>query len=324
MCCAAASAFAQPPSATGPPTQQPLCRAADALTRFATTARHVLRGRAPQTAWSVFQVPCETLADISDLAGSPVLIVDPSFASDQEVLSYGFTSFEFSPRTPVVPQPDDPFARLGRLILKPTLSAVPTVWTRSPLAAGPADALRLAAAAGAVSALAEFRGTLCSDGPPNVPGALLEVAEAQSRHHTDYHLFFDAALQEHRAIRGPRTPLTSVAARVAEAMRGMTVPGLRCDLGNRDRFSLRPFGPGTTSLARAADHIERAHAGVRRNGRSDLGQLNLARACIVEAINEMVRANRAPSCDAQDYGLWSRAYAPLLHAAQVKVLETSR
>jgi hypothetical protein len=111
---------------------------------------------------------------------------------------------------------------------------------------------------------------------------------------------------------------------VAQDLSTMVVPRLRCDLGNKDRFSLMPFGAGVTSLTKTAEHIGHALSGLRKDGRSDLGQLNLARACVLEAVTDMLQNSRIPSCNNADYGLWTRAYAPLLHAAQVKVLQTSR
>lgn len=302
---------------------RPLCRAPEALNLFTMTVRHVLQAHHPQASWPVFQVPCDPLASVSDASRTAILVVDPAFATEQDVLQYGFIPFPFAPPTLVTPQPDDPFARVGRLLLKPTLTAVPSIWTKGALDAAHADALRLAAAAGAVQALAAFE-PLCGRDAATVPEQLLVAAELNSRHRPDYHLFFEAALQEHRAMRGQAAALAPAATATGEALRGVVVPGLRCDVDNRARFSLMPFGPGATSLARTAEHIERAVAGVRSGGRSDLGQLNLARVCALQAVTDMLQSNRLPSCNASDYGLWTSAYAPLLHAAEVKVLETSR
>jgi hypothetical protein len=308
---------------------QALCRAPEALDVFSMTVRHVLKAQLPSFAWPVFQLPCDTVSGVSDASQTAILVVDRAFANDQDVLKYGFAPFPFaaSPSTIVERQPDDPFARLGRLILKPTLTTVPSLWTRGELGADRTDALMLAAAAGAVQAVAGLKDAPCAAGSANVPEQLLAAAEERSRHRLDYHVYFEAALEEQRAVRGQsaaRGRLGSLAQSVADALGAVAVPGLRCDLGNRDRFSLMPSGVGATTLARTAEHIEAAVAGVRRSGRSDLGQLNLARACALQAVTEMIRNSRPPTCQAADYGLWTRAYVPLLHAAQVKVLETSR
>ncbi|MGE3177209.1 MAG: hypothetical protein AB7O32_07050 [Vicinamibacterales bacterium] len=319
----AVSAPATQTSSPGRSTQS-LCRAPDALSLFAVAVGDLLRAQRPGMRWSVFQVPCETLPGVIDAPAPLVLIVDPGFAGEQEVLSYGFVPFPFATSARVVRQPDDPFARLGRFVLPPRITTVPSIWVKGTLAPEDVDALRLAAAAGAVQAVTAFRDGICESRGSEVPGLLLEAAERHSRHRPDYHAFFDAALEEFRHMRGtPSSSLTTTAEGVVNALRPVTVPGLKCDVGNRDRFSLMPFGPGVTSLARAGVHIDAAVSGARR-GQRDLAQLNLARVCAFQAISEMVRARREPSCRADDYGLWTGAYAPLLHAAEVKVLETSR
>lgn len=327
VCCwavALASLLELRASAQGATSPQAFCRPPDALSVFALTVRHVLRAQPGTAGWTVFQVPCDTLSSVADAAPRAILIADRAFVSDQDVLQYGFTAVPFFPPVQAPAQPDDPFARLGRWILQPSLTAVPSIWTRGPVDAARLETLRLAVAAGAVQALTGFADTLCAADQSAVPGQLLEAAEAQTRNHPDYHLYFEAALHEHRAILGDSRPLAPLVTAVAQDLRTIVVPQLRCDLGNRDRFSLMPFGPGVTSLTKAAEHIQRSLGALRTDGRSDLGQLNLARACVLDAVVDMQRNRRAPSCRAADYGLWTRAYAPLLHAAQVKVLQTSR
>lgn len=317
------SSFAQPTAASGA-RGRALCRAADALNLFTITVRHVLRARGSLPDVPIFQIPCDTLAGASDASHRAILVVDKAFASDQDVLQYGYAPLPFSPDTPTALDPDDPFAHLGRLILQPPLRAVPSIWTRDLPDSAQADALRLASAAGAVQAVAGFRSSLCSTDGSRVPDQLLAAAEANSRSSPGYHLYFEAALQEHQAISGQARSLSSLTQAVVQDLSRVVVPELRCDVGNRDRFSLMPFGSGATSLTKTAEHIQNAIAGLRATGRSDLGQLNLARTCALQALREQLRAQRPPACNAADYGLWTRAYAPLLHAAQVKVLETSR
>lgn len=300
------------------------CRAPEALTLFALTVQHVLRAQRLAGEWPVFQVPCESLSSLADVGPRALLVVDRSFASDQDVLSYGFTPLPVLPAADTAPRPNDPFARIGRWILQPSLAAVPSVWTRGAVEPSRLEVMRLAMAAGAVQALAGLSDTLCSSNRSAVPDQLLASAEQLTRNHPDYHLYFEAALREHQVMLGQSRPLSSLVAAVAQDLRGAVVPHLRCDVGNRDRFSLTPFGPGLTTLTKAAEHIQGALDGLRSEGRSDLAQLNLARTCVLEAVADMQRTSRPPSCQAVDYGLWTRAYAPLLHAAQVKVLQTSR
>lgn len=294
------------------------------MSLFALTVRQVLKAERQDSGWPVFQVPCDPLPSVSDASPTAILIVDRSAATDQDVLQYGFAPFPFAAAAAVTPQPDDPFARLGRWILEPSLAAVPSIWTRGALDPAHSEALRIALAAAAVQSLAGSKDSLCAADSANVPGQLLAAAEANSRSRSDYHLYFEAALNEHRAMAGEPIALATLARSIAQDLRGVVVPQLRCDIGNKDRFSLMPFGAGVTSLTKTAEHIGRALSGLRKDGRSDLGQLNLARACVLEAVDDMLRNGRNPSCNNADYGLWTRAYAPLLHAAQIKVLQTSR
>lgn len=319
----AAGAAAQPIPPGAPVQPSALCRAPEALTLFAATVRHVLAIRQPGRVWPVYQVPCDALAVIGDTSPA-ILVVDRALAGEQEVLQYGFTPFPFSDAAEPVREPDDPFARLGRFIVRPGLSAVPAIWIKGDLRPADVDGLRLAAAAASVQALAAFSDGLCATGPPRVPDQLLSAATTQSRNVPDYHLYFEAAWLEYRAMTDPALPLTSGAAAVQQDLQRTAVPGLRCDVGKRDRFSLMPFGAGVTALARTAEHLRQALAGFTQRGRADLGQLNLAHTCALDAVAEMRRSGRRPSCAAADYGLWTRAYAPLLHAAQVKALQASR
>lgn len=312
-------------SQSAPPPSQPsaFCRAPDALTLFAVTVRHVLAARLPGRSWPVYQVPCDSLPAIGDTP-TAILVVDRAFATDQDVLQYGFSAFPFAEAADPPREPNDPFARLGRFIVKPPLSAVPGVWIKG--AIGPADTegLRLAVAAGSVQALAVLSDALCAGDTGRVPEQLLAAATAQTRNVVDYQLYFEAALLEHRAMTSQPVSLTAHATAVQQDLQRMVVPGLRCDVGKRDRFSLTPFGGGATVLTRTAEHLRDALAGLTQHGRADLGQLNLARRCALDAVTEMLRTRRAPACAASDYGLWTRAYAPLLHAAQVKALQASR
>ena len=316
-------ASAQSAAATGARASA-FCRAPDALTVFASTIRHVLRAQPVSGDWPVFQVPCDRPARVVDVTTNAILVVDRASTADQDILQYGFAPAPFLAPADVPRQADDPFARLGRWILRPDLSAVPSVWSRGPLGPSGAEALRLAVGAGAVQALAGLADGLCGGDGTSVPRQLLTIAETLSRNHPDYHLYFDAALNEHRALTGEVPSVAPWMDAVRRDLDAAAVPQLRCDLANRERFSLMPIGPGATSLGKAADHIRRALDSLRSNGRSDLGQLNLARACVRDALADMHAARRPPSCRASEYGLWTRAYVPLLHAAQVKVLQTSR
>ena len=298
----------------------PLCRTPEPLTLLATGVRQILGEQHLDAEWPVYQVPCDTLPSIVDSVPRAIVIVDRSSASEQDVLQYGFTPFAFGQANAVAVQPGDPFARLGRLVVTPALTAVPSIWVRGTLTPAQADVLRLALAAGAVQAIAGFRQPLCDSPDSAVVEALLNAAVENARNHPDYLLYFQAARLEHQLATGQSVDLAQSADAVVRDLSGVVVQGLRCDVGNRDRFSLSPFGSGSTSLARAAEHLRSAVEGARRTGRSDLGQVNLARVCTLDAIRDMLQRQRVPSCRADDYGLWTRTYAPLLQAAQVKAL----
>ena len=311
---------AQAQSRARPGTTTTLCRTPEPLTLLALGVRQILREHALDTDWPVYQVPCDSLPAIVDASPRAIVIVDRSTASEQDVLQYGLAPFPFGPAGTVEVQPRDPFARLGRLVTTPALTAVPSVWIRGSVAPAQADVLRLALAAGAVQAIAGFRQPLCDSPDAAVVDGLLAAASENARNHPDYLLYFQAARLEYQFASGQAVELAPAADAVARDLAGFAVQGLRCDVGNRDRFSLSPFGSGSTSLARAAEHLRSAVEGARRNGRSDLGQVNLARACTLDAIRDMLQRQRSPSCRADDYGLWTRTYAPLLQAAQVKAL----
>lgn len=317
-----ASAWAQVTPARAAPA---LCRAPDALTLFTNTVRQFLRTRRVD-GWTVAQLPCDTLPVLADSPARLLLIVDRASASDQDVLQYGFSPLPFGDATAnrVALRPDDPFARIGRLIARPPLTAVPSIWIRGALDAGQADAVSMALAGGALQSVAGFTNPLCSPDETRVTEALLTAAVDAARNHPELRLYLEAALLERQRIGGQGVSITAAAQAVAADLASGVVPGLRCDVGKRERFSLMPFGPGTSSLALTADHLRHALASVRAGERSDLGHVNLARVCALDAVRDLLRRQRAPSCRADDYGLWTSAYAPLLHAAQVKVLVSSR
>ena len=139
----------------------PLCRTPEPLTLLAAGVRQILGEQRLDAEWPVYQVPCDTLPAIVDSAPRAIVIVDRSSASEQDVLQYGFTPFAFGQANAVAVQPGDPFARLGRLVVTPALTAVPSIWVRGTLTPAQADVLRLALAAGAVQAIAGFRQPLC-------------------------------------------------------------------------------------------------------------------------------------------------------------------
>lgn len=316
------------PLTTAPP-HPALCRESEPLTLFVLAVRQVLRAHDLAGDWPVYQLPCDSLPEIADNATRAILVVDRAAVTDQAVLQYGFAPFPFATAAAVEPRPNDPFARLGRLLAPPPLSAPPSIWLRGALPPAAVEPLRLALAAGAVQTVAGFTNPLCSPNEARVVHALLGAAVDQARNHPDYLLYLQAAQLEQQAVNSPSRPpaplasLNLAAEAVAADLSTVTVPGLRCDIGNRERFSLSP-SDGTTSLTRAAAHITSALTDLRRRDRADLGQLNLARVCVLDAVRDLLRRHRTPSCRTDDYGLWNATYAPLLHAAEVKMLGVGR